>query len=305
MSKTGIVFWVISVGLLITAIAFAVTGVALGATPEIPAEVRLGTSWSWNWSDNTNIDDLQLAASDEDVEGDSQRALYHDITTLDIETGGINTVIREWDGTGINVDKSNLSEDVRSRLSVDQIGDNLSITTENRLGINIGSNMWYETLIIQVPRGFEFEWVLLDTGAGRITVERIVANLVEITVGAGHIEVDVLEANALLIDIGAGHGSISDFKADVVNMHVGAGQLDVTGTIEERADLDCGIGEITFNVHGSQEEFGHSISVGIGEANFGNLSIAGLGRDSTGNQHLDKQIDINVGIGSVTVNFLN
>ena len=304
MSRTGIVFWVISAGLFITAIAFAVTGIVLGANPEIPSGARIGTV-SWNWSSNANIGDLQLAASDDEVTNHSYRTLYNDIANLDIETGGISTVIREWDGSGINVDTSNLSRDVRRRLNVNQTGDRLRITTGNRTGINFGVNLGNETLVIQVPTGMEFESVLLDTGAGQIIVEKVIADQVEITVGAGQVDVEVLEANALDIDIGAGQGIIGDFTANRANMHVGAGQLDITGAVAERADLDCGIGEITFNVRGSQEEFGHNISVGIGEATFGNLNIAGLGRDSTGNMHLDKIIDINVGIGSVTVNFIN
>ena len=304
MSRTGIVFWVISAGLFITAIAFAVTGVALGANPEIPSGARIGNI-SWDWSSNANISDLQLATSDDEVTNHSYRTLYNDVAHLDIETGGISTVIRQWDGSGINVDTSNLSRDVRRRLNVNQTGDRLRITTGNRTGINFGVNLGGETLVIQVPAGMEFESVLLDTGAGQIIVDTINANQVEITVGAGQIDVDVLEANTLDVDIGAGQGIIGDFIADRANMHVGAGQLDITGTVEERADLDCGIGEITFNVRGSQEEFGYNISVGIWEANFGNISVAGLGRDTAGNQHLDKQIDISVGIGSVTVNFVN
>jgi len=304
MSRTGIVFWVISAGLFITAIAFAVTGVVLGANPEIPSGARIGTV-SWNWSSNANIGDLQLATSDDEVTNHSYRTLYNDIAHLDIETGGISTVIREWDGSGINVDTSNLSRDVRRRLDVNQTGDRLRIATGTRTGINFGINLGNETLIVQVPAGMKFESVLLDTGAGQIIVEKVIGNQVEISVGAGQIDIDFLEANTLDVDIGAGQGIIGNFKADRANMHVGAGQLDITGTVEERADLDCGIGEITFNVRGSQEEFGHNISVGIGEATFGNLSVAGLGRDSTGNQDREKLIDINVGIGSVTVNFIN
>jgi len=303
MSRTGIVFWVICVGLFITAIAFAVTGIALGANPEIPSGVRVGTSW--NWSSNANIHDLQLAASDEEVVNHSYRTLYSDIAHLDIETGGISTVIRQWNGSEINVDTSHLSRDVRRRLNVNQTGDRLRITTGNRTGISFGVNLGGETLVIQVPAGMEFESVLLDTGAGQIVVDKIVANRVEISVGAGQANVDVLEVNTLDIDIGAGQGIVGDFTANRANMHVGAGQLDITGTVEERAELDCGIGEIIFNVWGSPEEFGHSISVGIGEATFGNISVTGLGRESTGNQHFDRFIDINVGIGSVTVNFLN
>ena len=304
MSRTGIVFWVISAGLFITAIAFAVTGVVLGANPAIPSGARVGTI-SWNWSSNANSSDLQLAASDDEVTNHSYRTLYNDIAHLDIETGGISTVIREWDGSGINVDTSNLSRDVRRRLEVNQTGDRLRIATGTRTGVSFGVNLGNETLVIQVPAGMEFESVLLDTGAGQIIVEKVIADQVEITVGAGQVDVDVLEAKALDIDIGAGQGIIGDFTANRANMHVGAGQLDITGAVAERADLDCGIGEITFNVRGTQEEFGHNISVGIGEATFGNLNIAGLGRDSTGNMHLDKIIDINVGIGSVTVNFIN
>jgi hypothetical protein len=302
MNKKWIVFWIVSSVLFIIAIAFAVTGLVLGATPTIPRDIQVGTSWS----DHANVDDLQLAISDEEVANHSHRTLYNNITNLDIEVGGINTVIREWNGTGINIDTSNLSNELRRQINVRQRGSDLEVTT-GRFSFNFGANLRdleNEVLVIQVPEGTEFDSVYLDIGAGQISIDRLVANEVEITVGAGHIIVDFLKANILEVDIGAGQGTIGELEVVRVNMEVGAGQLDVTGTIEERANLGCGVGEIVFNVRGRQEEFGHSISVGIGEATFGDIRVAGLGGDSEDNQHLEKSIEIDVGIGSVTVNFL-
>ena len=302
--KTGAkVFWIISACLIAISASLVIAGIALGATLEAPSTLRgfnLGTNGS-----STNINDLQLAASDREVENHSYRTLYNGIANLEIETGAISTVIRKWEGSGINVDTSNLSRDVRRRLIVSQNGDTLRITTGYRPRLNWGRNIGHEVLVIQVPAGFEFNRVFMDIGAGRVVVDQILADRADLTVGAGQIDVDFLRADVLDVSIGAGQGSIDDLEVRRTNMSVGAGQLDVTGSLEERADIDCGVGEIIFNVRGSQEDFGHSISVGIGEANFGTLSVSGLGRDATGNQHLDRMIDINVGIGSVTVNFLN
>ena len=302
--KTGAkVFWIISACLIAIAASLVIAGIALGGALEAPSTLRgfnVGTNWS-----STNIDDLQLAASDREVENHSYRTLYSGVANLDIETGAISTVIRKWEGSGINVDTSNLHRDVRRRLNVSQNGDTLRITTGYRPRLSWGRNIGNEVLVIQVPEGFEFNLVSMDIGAGQVVVDQIFADRVDLTVGAGQIDVETLRADVLDISIGAGQGSISDLDVRRTSMSVGAGQLDITGALEERADIDCGVGEITFNVRGSQEDFGHSISVGIGEANFGTLSVSGLGRDSTGDQHLDKQIDINVGIGNVTVNFIN
>ena len=302
--KTGTkVFWIISACLVAIAASLVIAGIALGATLEAPSTFRVfnvGTNWS-----STNIDDLQLAASDREVENHSYRTLYHGVANLDIETGAISTVIRKWEGSGINVDTSNLSRDVRRRLIVSQNGDTLRITTGYRPRLSWGRNMGNEVLVIQVPEGFEFNHVSMDIGAGQVVVDQIFVDRADLTVGAGQIDVGTLQADVLDISIGAGQGTIDDLEIRRASMSVGAGQLDITGSLEERADIDCGVGEITFNIRGSQEDFGHSISVGIGEANFGSLSVSGLGRDSIGNQHLDRMIDINVGIGSVTVNFIN
>jgi hypothetical protein len=252
------------------------------------------------------VEDLQLAISDEEVANHSYRTLYNNIVELEIETGGINTVINKWNGTGIVVDTSNLSRDQRRQINVRQRGNELEVTT-GRFSFNFGrnlGNLGNEVLVIQIPEGTEFDSVSLDIGAGHISIDQLIANEVEITVGAGQIIIDVLKAYTLEVEIGAGQGTVGELEVVRTNMEVGTGQLNVTGTIEERAELDCGIGEIILNVRGRQEEFGHSISVGIGEATFGNISVGGLGGDSEGNQHLDKSIEIDVGIGSVTVNFL-
>jgi hypothetical protein len=309
--KTGMkVFWISSVVLVIIAAVLAITGVALGGTVQSPGRFsgitigNTGVVFSPTW-ENVDINNLQLATSDADVNNHSHRTLYNDIRSLNIETGAINTVIRQWDGTGVNVDTSYLSRDVERRLTVNQSGDTLRISTGNRTGNVFGLNITNDVLIIQVPTGQEFASVIVDVGAGQLIADQLTANRIDITVGAGRMDVAYLEADILEVDIGAGQGIIEEFQADRIDMSVGAGQLDVTGSVEERASIDCGVGDITFNVRGSQDDFGHSISVGIGDATFGSLSVGGLGRNSTGNLHLDRVIDINVGIGSVTVNFLN
>ena len=296
--KTGKRFGAILTVLLFLSLVLVLTGVAMGGSL-----IHLGGLSGFSTGNGT-FGDLRLADSDEDVDGDSHRTLYEDVANLRVESGAISTVIREWDGSGINVDTGNLSRSARRQLNVRQNGDTLNIDSGNFGRVQIlGINFVNEVLVIQVPVGFEFDNVYIETGAGQLELERITAGELEMSIGAGQMDVAEIFAQELLVTIGAGQGEIERFEAESVKMSVGAGQLHATGIVHQDADLDCGIGEIVLDVIGQQGDFEYSISVGIGEANFGGMTIAGLGRDTSGNLGMDKRIDVNVGIGSVTVNF--
>ena len=301
--KSGKKYWTTLTVLLFLALVLVITGVAMGGSLINPSRWSGFSIGSGNIS-NLDIGNLQLANSDEEVEGSSYRTLYENVANLRVESGAISTVIREWDGSGINVDTSNLSRNARRQLNVSQNGDTLNINSGDFGRVQIlGINFVNEILVIQIPAGLELESVYLETGAGQLKLEYMVANELEMTVGAGQMDATHLLAQELFVTIGAGQGEIGRFEAENVKLSVGAGQLNATGIVHHRADIDCGVGEIVLDVIGRQEDFEYSISVGIGEATFGGMTIAGLGRDTSGNLGMDKKIDVIVGIGSVTVNF--
>ena len=282
-------------GLLFISLVLVITGVAMGGSL---INFRGGLGFS---TGSFYFTDLQLANSDAEVEGDS---LYEGVVNLRVESGAISTLIKEWDGSGINVDTSNLSRNARRQLNVSQNGDTLNISSGDFGRIQIfGLNFTSDILVIQVPVGFEFESVHLDTGAGHLKLEYLIAEELEVSIGAGQLDATNLFAQQLLVNIGAGQGEIERFEADDAKLSVGAGQLNATGIIHNHADLDCSVGEIVLDVLGRQEDFAYSVSLGIGEATFGGRTIAGLGGEFSGNLEMDRRIDVNVGIGSVTVNF--
>ena len=232
-----------------------------------------------NNDENVNLDNIALGASFD---------TFDNIQSLKVDTGYIQVVIREWDGNEVIVDTSNLSDRAKGRLSVNEIDNALKITQkqyrQRRIWGFRSSNISNEILIIQIPENYEFDNISLITGAGQIDAETIVAKNAYLEIGAGKIGIDKL-------------------ISEEAHIRVGAGRFNVLGALVERVYINCGVGEVYFQIIGSEDEFDYSIEVGIGEVVFGTKTHAGLGNRVTSNQGLDKFIDVNVGIGSVTIDF--
>ena len=111
------------------------------------------------------------------------------------------------------------------------------------------------------------------------------------------------EAEELCVDVGAGEADINRFTAGEVDFNCGTGSIITSGDVKEKADIDCGIGQITFTANGKQSDYNYEITCGIGEVVCGQSTYSGIGCDEKINNHAAKEMNIECGIGEVNVNF--
>ena len=128
-------------------------------------------------------------------------------------------------------------------------------------------------------------------------------NNVAIDVGAGNIEIDKLTGSDTDINVAMGQVVISEMETDSLNIEVGMGNAEVKGSINYEAIVDCGMGQVVMELEGEGKDFNYNLDCGLGSLSVeGVYHIAGIG-DSYVNNDASMEMDLSVGMGTVTVSF--
>ena len=238
--------------------------------------------------------------------------------------GGIVTAVGAIIGVGSGVGESQTyeTEGEIKRLEVEigaadfriEVGDAFSVEsnlknltfrqTGNRLILREKSfgNKKYDGafLTIYIPEGAVFDEINITTGAGKFTAESLSAEIIDLEFGAGEVNIGELNATREAdIEGGAGQitiggGSLCDLQIDM-----GVGELRLTSEIVGAGEFNLGVGEVVITLLGSRDDYTVELNKGIGSISFDGESIS-TGR-TMGNGKND--VEINGGIGSITVNF--
>ena len=210
-----------------------------------------------------------------------------------------------------------------SSLSVDLSGAQLKIQTADKFSVESNHNYIsvkaengklriYETkklfsvypkgttVILKVPENFVFDDATVDTGAGRVEIGTLSADILKLSLGAGKAEINNLTANSRAdIDGGAGELTIDGGKLCNLNLDMGVGKLTLKSRIEGKSELDYGVGETNLALLGSREDYKIEIDKGIGEARLAGESMRDDSVYGTG----ENRIEIDGGIGAIRIEF--
>lgn len=214
---------------------------------------------------------------------------YSGIRKIDVDAAGIQLQVLASPDNDVHVEAVNV--DKKLRFKCQQNRDELDITTTKKLR-TINRINGYATVWLFLPKG-QLEELELSNDAG---------------------EVYVADADAVdfSLDVGAGMAVVDNFTAQEADLECGAGQITAAGTIQGEGDIGCGVGEIVLTLMGKETDFIYNVDCGIGEVEIGGESFGGIGISKSGNgdgahhesgHHGGKELSVECGIGSVTVNF--
>ncbi|KMZ52485.1 DUF4097 family beta strand repeat-containing protein [Dorea sp. D27] len=270
------IFWIICAVIAAVGFACCMTAMALGVTAEaieerFPNGFAIVKNSDWHHSGNTytgevdesqTFSNMQIQEIDAHISGGELQVLQSDSDEIKIETSGI---------------------DSRLKLKYYVEDGELKIETKKHIwGINGGKHIG--TVYLFVPKGYEFDDVSFEVGAGYLYVEDI-------------------SANSLDIEVGAGAADVSSFHAGEASLDCGAGRITASGLADWEMDIDCGIGEIALAVNAKLEDYSYDIKCGIGQVDVGDEHFTGLGSKKTIEHATGKEINIDCGIGKVSVDF--
>ncbi len=159
------------------------------------------------------------------------------------------------------------------------------------------------TITVAIPSGMEFNDVDINTDAGRVESSyEFVADTIKLNVDAGELTAEYMEATEdMSIEVGAGKVEFSDLKADSLKVDCGVGEVQLAGSVSEKVKADCGIGKISMKLDGKEEDYDYKVSCGIGAVTINGVNYSSLSTDKKINNHSDREIDLDCGIGEIEV----
>lgn len=183
---------------------------------------------------------------------------------------------------------------------------NITYTKENeRLKIKEKSSKWFSNyedsvLIISIPDEMQLEKVILTTGAGKVSVDRISTKNLEFELGAGEAEIRYLSiSNQAEIESGAGKLEILDGIIQNLDLDIGVGQVILSSKLIGKNEINAGIGELVITLLGNKDDYWIKVNKGFGGVKIDNQSF------SDGQQYGNgtNLVEIDGGIGNIEVKF--
>lgn len=215
--------------------------------------------------------------------------INNDISSLDIDLSNVNVMIKKGNKFKIETNSDNINYRV----------------VENNLFINQKDDNWFNRkvnsdLIIYVEKNFVFDFVLIENGAGKLDINDLSTNELELDLGAGKVTIDKLTVlKEASIDGGAGEVNISNSSINNLDLDMGIGKVLISSTLTGNSEIDAGIGEVDLNLLDKEDNYKINIDKSIGE-----IIIDGnkVGEENSYGNGLNT-IDISGGIGSININF--
>lgn len=155
-------------------------------------------------------------------------------------------------------------------------------------------------LTLYIPESAIFDEVKISAGAGRMTIDALSAKRLDLDLGAGEATIDRLAVTENAdIDGGLGKLTIADGDLHNLDLDMGIGQLILTAALSGNSRFDMGVGASRITVLGSRADYRLDIDKGIG-----GIEVDGAGVSDIKESHrADNQIEINGGVGSVSLAF--
>lgn len=228
---------------------------------------------------------------DVDFSSSNKTEITESISSLEIDLRTTNTTIREGDKFQIETNNS--------RITTRTSGGKLSI--EERKTSFFKRKRNYQ-LVIYLPKEEIYDKVSIDSGAGRIEIEKLATKKLELDLGAGEVEIDELDVlEKAEIDGGAGRFSIHKGNIQNLDLDMGVGQLELTAAITGNSKIEAGVGEAEIHLLGDEEDYKIKVNKGIGNATLDGQSVGDNTYYGTGSNLLY----IDGGVGRIDITFEN
>lgn len=243
---------------------------------------------------------ITIGKSDEEyVDFDKE---FEGVKNLYIENGIGELAIVKGSGNNIRVTAVDVTSDFVARIVS---GNELKISSKTDFWniFNWGiKNHNKPRITVYLPEGYEGRNVEIDAGAGNIKIEELICEDLKIDAGVGNIKGYNIHTNTLKVNGGVGEINLNDITAEGTNIDAGVGNIDIDGTLSGKNIVKAGVGEIDLTLKGTTDDYNIKAEPGIG-----NIYIDGnkYGELSWNNVTADNSLDIDGGVGNISIEFQN
>ena len=224
--------------------------------------------------------------------GENFTKTYQDIRSIDIDVAYSDILITT--GKEFKVEATNISRSFSSKVK----NDTLKIK-EKRNWFWMGNSSG--KIIVTVPTDTVLQDVSIDSGAGRIELDKILASSLDISQGAGLLTIRDGDFSKTTIDGGAGKIEVSSSILNDLDLDAGVGKVDIEAMITGNSEIDSGVGEIHLRLLGEKEDYRIHADKGIGSLEIDDKNYSSDASFGSGSNF----IELDGGVGSITIDFIS
>jgi len=227
---------------------------------------------------------------------------FTDVTSLDIDINTGQLIIMS--GDTFRVEAENVTKDFQTKVSdngtliIDESKNNVHF-----FGFNFnGFNNTNSKITLYLPATFISKDTEINTGAGKVTIEKLDTESLLISTGAGNISGNNINAEEVKIDGGVGNTDFEEVSFKNADFNCGVGNLNIKGELLGDNTIDCGVGEVKLELTGNVDDYQLNIDSGVGTVRVNGEKI----KDSyQNNNRADNSIEVDGGVGNVRIDFMN
>lgn len=213
-----------------------------------------------------------------------------EISTLKIDLSCTNLDVKI--GDNFKVETNN------SKITFTNDNGSVKIKEENRNWLN---NNKESNLIIYIPRDMiAIDETKIETGAGKINIEKLNTQSLYLELGAGDVYIKNLTVTKeAKIDGGLGRTELKSCEINNLKANLGMGDFVFNGKLTGKNEIDSGVGAIDIDLMDNKGNYKINVSKGLGNVTLDGQKLEMDRVYGTGENYLD----FDGGIGEIKIEF--
>ncbi|MBR4062617.1 MAG: DUF4097 family beta strand repeat protein [Clostridia bacterium] len=225
--------------------------------------------------------------------GTYEEAKVYSFNANGIENLKIDIAAAQFSLKPSNGDKITVKTNIKN-LTAKESGNTIKIKEKQGLFTVTNTDAFVE---IFYPRGFEFDEVDIDSGAGQLGIQYLTTERLDLDLGAGNASLHSLTVTKEAeIDGGTGHLNFSSSYITGLDLDMGVGQLTINAVLNGNNHISLGIGETFCHFYGESEDYYLDVEKGVGEIEYYRTDDANFNRNGQATT-----VRIEGGIGKISV----
>lgn len=260
-------------------VVFIIIGIANGGKHIVESDLKKGKLSVFfsmdDWFDDDDNENKNMSNINKDSIMKLEKTQYQ-IQSLKVQAKYGEIKINQWNEECFGIENKAKSLDVKYEV-IDGV---LNVSVSGKIGIfknNVGD------INVYIPK------------------DKL--SSADLSIGAGELECNGLFADSIKIEVGAGEGKVKNSEFGQCDINVGMGELELEGTTVNSMNIDCGMGEVKAELNNSYNDFDYKLKVGAGEIELGTQKYEGISKTVDISNNTGRTMDIDCGMGEVTIEF--
>ena len=230
----------------------------------------------------------------------SNKQMTEDLKVISTKVDEVSTIKIDLAFTNLDIKTGDIFkvETNNSKITFTNDNGSVKIKEENRNWLN---NNKESNLIIYIPRDMiAIDETKIETGAGKINIEKLNTQSLYLELGAGDVYIKNLTVTKeAKIDGGLGRTELKSCEINNLKANLGMGDFVFNGKLTGKNEIDSGVGAIDIDLMDNKGNYKINVSKGLGNVTLDGQKLEMDRVYGTGENYLD----VDGGIGEIKIEF--